>query len=139
MSHLVEMHGGSVEAHSDGRGQGAVFTVRIRLADESQVAVVPERRRRAKRAVPVRLAGVRVLVVEDEADTRDLLAAALGHSGAEVGPAASAGRPWPPWSRRRPDVLVRDIGMPGEDGYALLERVRALAASRSAASCPPSP
>jgi PAS domain S-box-containing protein len=126
VSHLVEMHGGSVEAHSDGRGQGAVFTVRIRLADESEVPVAPESATGEVR-VPVRLAGVRVLV-EDEADTRDLLAAALGHSGAEVDSAASAGEAMAALRRRRPDVLVCDIGMPGEDGYALLERVRALAA-----------
>jgi len=126
VSHLVEMHGGSVEAHSDGRGQGAVFTVRIRLADESEVPVAPESATREVR-VPVRLAGVRVLVVEDEADTRDLLAAALGHSGAEVDPAASAAEALAALRRRRPDVMVCDIGMPGEDGYSLLERVRALA------------
>jgi CheY-like chemotaxis protein/two-component sensor histidine kinase len=127
VSHLVEMHGGNVEAHSDGRGQGAVFTVRIRLADEAAVPVAPEAATREVR-VPVRLAGVRVLVVEDEADTRDLLVAALGHSGAEVDPAASASEAMAALRRHRPDVMVCDIGMPGEDGYALLSRVRALAA-----------
>jgi len=127
VSHLVEMHGGSVEAHSDGRGQGAVFTVRLRLADETADPVAPEAATREVR-VPVRLAGVRVLVVEDEADTRDLLAAALGHSGAEVDPAASAEEAMAALRRHRPDVLICDIGMPGEDGFALLARVRALAA-----------
>jgi CheY-like chemotaxis protein/anti-sigma regulatory factor (Ser/Thr protein kinase) len=127
VSHLVEMHGGSVEAHSDGRGQGAVFTVRLRLADETADPVAPETATREVR-VPVRLAGVRVLVVEDEADTRDLLAAALGHSGAEVDPAASAEEAMAALRRHRPDVLICDIGMPGEDGFALLARVRALAA-----------
>jgi len=127
VSHLVEMHGGSVEAHSDGRGQGAEFTVRLRLADETADPVAPETATREVR-VPVRLAGVRVLVVEDEADTRDLLAAALGHSGAEVDPAASADEAMAALRRHRPDVLICDIGMPGEDGFALLARVRALAA-----------
>jgi CheY-like chemotaxis protein len=119
------MHGGSVEAHSDGRGQGAVFTVRIRLADQAAVPTAPESR---DHRVPARLAGVRVLVVEDEADTRDLLAAALGHSGAEVDTAPSAAEGFAALRRHQPDVLVCDIGMPGEDGYMLLSRVRALAA-----------
>ena len=78
--------------------------------------------------VPIKLAGVRVLVVEDQEDTRDLLAAALGHSGAEVEPAGSAREALSALRRRPPDVLVCDIAMPGEDGYALLARVRALAA-----------
>ncbi len=118
----------SVEAHSDGRGQGAVFTVRVPLADETALAAAPERAERDKKGVPVRLSGVRVLIVEDEEDTRDLLSAALGHSGAEVDPAASAAEALAALRRRRPDVLVCDIGMPGEDGYALLTRVRGLAA-----------
>ncbi len=127
VSHLVEMHGGSVEAHSDGRGQGAVFTIHLRLADESEAPVAPESATREVR-IPVRLAGVRILVVEDEADTRDLLAAALGHSGAEVDAAASADEAMAALRRQRPDVLVCDIGMPGEDGFSLLARVRALSA-----------
>jgi PAS domain S-box-containing protein len=127
VSHLVEMHGGRVEAHSDGRGQGAVFTIRLRLEAPDIVADAPPSAAREAR-VPVRLSGVRVLVVEDEPDTRDLLSAALGHSGALVEPAASAGEALDALRRRPPDVLVCDIGMPGEDGYALLARVRALTA-----------
>jgi len=126
VSHLVEMHGGSVEAHSDGRGQGAVFTIRIPRVDEVALAA-PEGAERDTR-VPVRLSGVRVLVVEDEEDTRDLLSAALGHSGAVVDLAASAEEALAALRRRRPDVVVCDIGMPVEDGYALLTRVRALSA-----------
>jgi signal transduction histidine kinase/CheY-like chemotaxis protein len=126
VSHLVEMHGGSVEAHSDGRGQGAVFTIRIRLADATEAAL-PEAVTREVH-VPVRLGGVLVLVVEDEADTCELLAAALGHSGADVDSAASAAEALAALRRRRPDVLVCDIGMAGEDGYTLLASVRALPA-----------
>jgi len=69
-----------------------------------------------------------VEVVDDEEDTRDLLATALGHEGAEVQAVASATEALRALRERRPDVLVCDIGMPGEDGYVLLERVRALAA-----------
>ena len=127
VSHLVEMHGGSVEAHSDGSGRGAVFTIRLRLEapDALAAAATPASVARVVR-VPARLSGVRVLVVEDEADTRDLLSAALGHSGALVESAASAEEALDALRRRRPDVLVCDIGMPGEDGYALLARVRDL-------------
>jgi PAS domain S-box-containing protein len=125
VSHLVEMHGGSVEAHSDGRGQGAVFTIRIRLAEANTEASAEPSEVREMR-VPMRLSGVRVLVVEDEEDTRDLLSAALAHSGADVDPAASAAEALAALRRHRPDVLVCDIGMPGEDGYELLTRVRAL-------------
>ena len=127
VSHLVEMHGGSVEAHSDGSGQGAVFTIRLHLEGQDALAAAPASVAREAR-VPGRLSGVRVLVVEDEADTRDLLSTALGHSGALVEPAASAGEALDALRRRRPDVLVCDIGMPGEDGYALLARVRDLTA-----------
>jgi PAS domain S-box-containing protein len=127
VSHLVEMHGGSVEAHSDGSGQGAVFTIRLRLEAQDALAAAPASVAREAR-VPGRLSGVRVLVVEDEADTRDLLSAALGHSGALVEAAASAEEALDALRRRRPDVLVCDIGMPGEDGYALLARVRDLTA-----------
>jgi len=104
------------------------------------VAVAPESATREMH-VPVRLAGVRVLVVEDEADTRDLLAAALGHSGAEVDPAASAGEAMAALRRHRPDVLVCDIGMPGEDGYTLLEGACGPWPRKTAASYPrwPSP
>ncbi|HUG52478.1 MAG TPA: ATP-binding protein, partial [Vicinamibacteria bacterium] len=121
--HLVEMHGGTVEAHSPGAGRGAVFTIRLRIhdADPAPPPAVP-----AEPAPPMRLAGLRVLVVEDEADTRDLLAVALGHSGAEVSAVGSAREALESVHRHRPDVLVCDIGMPGEDGYALLSRLRAL-------------
>jgi PAS domain S-box-containing protein len=124
VSHLVEIHGGTVEAHSLGRGAGAEFIVRLRLhTDVAAARPAPP----ADSAPPVRLAGVRVLVVEDEPDTRELLSTALGHSGAQVQPAASAGEAFAALRRQRPDVLVCDIGMPGEDGYSLLSRVRALA------------
>ena len=125
--HLVEMHGGTVEAESLGRGQGAVFTVRLRLytgaVAEGSRAETPQRRRDPGSE---RLRGVRVLVVDDEEDTRDLLATALGHAGAEVETVATAAEALEALRARRPDVLVCDIGMPGVDGYALLAQVRSL-------------
>ena len=79
---------------------------------------------------PPPLAGIRVLVVDDDADTRDLVTAVLGQSGAEVLTAASAEEALDTLARARPDVLVSDLSMPGDDGYALLERVRALGLDR---------
>lgn len=129
VSHFVELHRGTVEAHSGGAGSGAVFTVRLRLMSAEAAAAVAARAPAGPEPrVPIKLAGVRVLVVEDEEDTRDLLSAALGHSGAEVEPAGSAKEALSALRRRPPDVLVCDIAMPEEDGYTLLARVRALAA-----------
>ena len=128
VSHFVELHRGTVEAHSSGPGAGAVFTVRLRLMSAEAAAAAARGPAGPEPRVPIKLAGLRVLVVDDEEDTRDLLVAALGHSGAEVEPAGSAREALSALRRRPPDVLVCDIAMPGEDGYALLARVRALAA-----------
>jgi signal transduction histidine kinase/ActR/RegA family two-component response regulator len=127
--HLVTLHRGSVSAESDGPGRGATFTVRIPLAP---VRTLP--RHGADAAIGIerfaRLAGVRVLVVDDEADARELIAAVLGQSGAEVATAASAAEALDSLTRLQPHVLVSDISMPGDDGYALLRRVRELSLER---------
>jgi PAS domain S-box-containing protein len=130
--HLVELHGGTVEAHSDGEGLGARFTVRLPAR-----AVQPSRDRSAvrggatwSRADATSLAGVRVLVVDDEADARDLVATALGACGAIVEVADSGAEAIATLAGRadgtRFDVLVSDIGMPEMDGYALIRHVRAM-------------
>jgi PAS domain S-box-containing protein len=126
--HLVEMHGGTVEAESLGPGRGASFTVRLRLYTGAVPAGAETSRPVQARhdPGPARLARVGVLVVDDEEDTRDLLATALGHEGAEVQAVASAPEALRALRERRPDVLVCDIGMPDVDGYALLSQVRAL-------------
>jgi PAS domain S-box-containing protein len=128
VSHFVEMHGGTVEAHSGGTGAGAVFTIRLRLMTAEAAAAATGAPAGPDTRVPIKLAGVHVLVVEDEEDTRELLSTALGHSGAQVEAAGSAEEALDALRRHRPDVLVCDIGMPGQDGYELLTRVRALAA-----------
>lgn len=130
--HLVELHGGAIFAESEGPGRGAVFTVRLPIAPLRATSSAPEDPRPGALADPAlppapALAGVRVLVVDDEADTRELMASVLAEGEATVATAASAAEALALLQELRPDVLVSDIGMPGEDGYSLIRRVRALA------------
>jgi PAS domain S-box-containing protein len=132
--HLVELHGGSVRVESLGEGQGATFTVALPVAPVYRSAGVESRVRTAARdTLPARefadrLDGLRVLVVDDEQDTREMLKAGLGQCGAEVTAAGSAAEALEALVAGAPDVLISDIGMPGEDGYELIRKVRALPA-----------
>jgi PAS domain S-box-containing protein len=127
--HLTELHGGMVTAESPGVGQGSTFTVKLPLAPIVRTAEELTRRHPTLHdggAVPnARLDGVRVLLVDDEPDSNEALRVLLDHCGAEVRVAGSAAHAHEILSRWKPDVLVTDIGMPGEDGYALLARIRA--------------
>jgi signal transduction histidine kinase len=125
--HLVTLHRGTVEAESEGPGAGATFRVRLPLAPVRAPAraAVPSG---AERFPP--LAGVRVLLVDDEPDARDLVSAVLAQSGADVVATASAAEALDALARARPHVLVSDLSMPEVDGYALLRRVRALGLDR---------
>ena len=131
---LVEAHGGTVEAHSDGDGLGATFIVRLPCtagADEPQESEVERRRPDGVVARPpgsLPIGGVRVLIVDDEIDTRDLLVAILEREGATVLAACSAAQALGLLSDRGTDVdiLVTDVAMPGDDGYDLIRKVRAL-------------
>ena len=132
---LVELHGGTVHAESAGTGQGATFVVQLPIMAARRQAERPERRHPtagggAPLECPPSLAGLRVLVVDDEADTRVLLRAMLERCGSEVMTAASAAEALELFKESRPDVLVSDIGMPGEDGYALIGSVRKLEEGR---------
>ncbi|CAM3738025.1 PAS domain S-box protein [Corallococcus sp. ZKHCc1 1396] len=132
--HLVEMHGGTVAAASAGDGQGATFTVRLPLSiiQHRDAALPPPLRLPSGPGTepvhPPELNGVRVLVVDDEEDARELLRTLLEDSGALVLTAGSAAEGLQVLQAERPDVLVSDIGMPGTDGYGFIERVRALPA-----------
>jgi PAS domain S-box-containing protein len=134
--HLVELHGGTVRAESRGEGQGATFTVKLPLITVYQNESVAERvHPTAKDTLPAlecpeRLDGLRILVVDDEADTRELLKTALGNCGAEVTIAGSVPEALAAIEEARPQVLISDIGMAGEDGYDLIKRVRALTAAQ---------
>ncbi|MFN0123029.1 MAG: PAS domain S-box protein [Blastocatellia bacterium] len=129
--HLVEMHGGEVRAHSEGAGKGAEFTVLLPASDRAareanaRLAAVQAAAAMAYQKHEKPLAGIRVMLVEDEPDILDMLAVALGSYGAEIVPADSAAAAMTLLSVSEPDVLVSDIGMPDEDGYSLLRRVRA--------------
>ncbi len=125
--HLTEAHGGSVSAESPGEGLGATFTVHLPVREvrtRSKTTQTPEPRGTA-------LAGLRVLLVDDEADTRDVLRVLLEVQGANVTAASSAGEALDLLRRQPTDVLLADIGMPEQDGYALIEAVRALPAPES--------
>ncbi len=132
--HLVELHGGTVEAANRSGGRsGAVFTVRLpRGRVASALAPQPAEDSRPEPERPLwlesapALGGLRVLVVDDEPDSRDMVAAVLELAGAEALVAGTAAEGLAILRRERPDVLLSDLEMPGEDGYALIRRVRAL-------------
>ena len=124
--HLVELHGGTVRAESPGDGLGATFTVSLPAGDSG---VQPEAGAVERPGDDVdrvsSLEGVRVLVVDDDPDTREALRTVLEHCHADVVTAASSAEAIAAMDRSSPDVLLCDIGMPDEDGYALLRKVRA--------------
>ena len=132
---LVELHGGMIRAKSQGEGRGATFTVSLPFVKTEQEPKPAERRPpaaavRLEIECPPALRGLRVLVVDDEADTRDMLRAVLEHCHAEVITAGSASEALEAIAQLRPDVLISDVGMPGDDGYSLIAKVRALPAER---------
>jgi PAS domain S-box-containing protein len=126
--HIVEMHGGNVAATSGGQGQGTIFTVRLPVMEagaENQRVPPVSHEEEGLEAAP-RLDGVRVLVVEDEADARHLLAAVLQKRGARVFMASSGTEALEVLQRERPDVLLSDIALQDMDGYELIRKVRSL-------------
>jgi PAS domain S-box-containing protein len=134
--HLVELHGGTVRAESPGEGQGATFTVELPLTAGRvsavpvdklpQTAAVAEAADVAAADCPPTLKNLKVLVVDDEADARLLLTVVIENCGAQVTVAQSAREALEALARFRPDIIVSDIGMPDEDGYELMRRIRAL-------------
>ena len=126
--HIVELHGGTVQAQSAGQRQGATFTVELATLSETGTvaAAAPHAGDPSERQKLAPLTGVRLLVVEDDADARELLSMILQEAGAEVTTASSANEALATFERQRPDVLVSDIGMPDGDGYSLIRKVRLL-------------
>jgi signal transduction histidine kinase len=132
--HLVELHGGTVAVESQGEGLGAAFTVQlpVRPAVAGTAAPLPGpcESKAGPWDNPALLAGLSVLVVEDEEDTRELLVTALEQCGARVVAVSSAGDALLRMDAALPDVLVSDLAMPDEDGYALIRQVRARGAGQ---------
>ncbi|HYO92107.1 MAG TPA: ATP-binding protein, partial [Pyrinomonadaceae bacterium] len=130
--HLVELHGGTVRAESAGAGHGATFTVTLPLVSDYQREVTEEIEHALRNdntsplECPERLDDLKILAVDDEADTRDLLYTTLTKCGAEVKTAGSVQEALELFKGSRPDVLISDIGMPDEDGYELIRIVREL-------------
>ncbi len=133
--YLVELHGGTVAAESGGEGRGATFTVVLPVAGPARaLSAGPLEDTRpgpdGQPELPVSLAGLRVLLVEDEADARDLLQAVLTRAGAAVTGVPSTGEALLALDRTAFDVLIADIGLPAADGYSLLHAVRQLPPER---------
>jgi PAS domain S-box-containing protein len=136
--HLVELHGGTVRAESPGEALGSTFIVSLPLIEASDTQVQAPKFQGddlvvadAERIAHSRsLDGLRLLVVDDELDFRELVTVMLGHYGAVVKAAASAAEALVHIENWKPDVLVADIGMRSEDGYGLIRKVRALSSER---------
>jgi PAS domain S-box-containing protein len=135
--HLVELHGGTVICDSPGEGAGAVFTVTLPLAPLQQPSSTETEPRAEKptekpagMVVVSALGGLRVLVVDDDRETLESLAAVLSGAGAQARTASSASRALEILGHWLPDVIVSDIGMPEDDGYSLIRKVRALPPER---------
>ncbi|HZS08823.1 MAG TPA: ATP-binding protein [Blastocatellia bacterium] len=137
---MVELHGGTVRAESPGKGLGATFTVELplvqpraagrRQTESPDPPESPDEKSANRRAPAPYLAGLRVMLVDDDRDICEMLTIALTQCGAEVKAFSSAAETLEALGRWQPDVLVADIGMPDEDGYSLIRKVRALAPER---------
>jgi CheY-like chemotaxis protein/anti-sigma regulatory factor (Ser/Thr protein kinase) len=118
---LVRLHGGEVEVDSPGVDQGATFVITFRASEERPVAADRARPRR----MPTHLQGCSIMILEDHADSRELLVEALRNAGADVAAFGAASDAFAALGRVRPAVIVADIGLPDEDGYSFIRRVRA--------------
>jgi PAS domain S-box-containing protein len=118
--HLVELHGGTVTASSEGEDLGTTFTLTLPLTQS------PDRHETAPSTPLVNLNGVRTLIVDDEQDSREFIAFVLEQAGAQISVATSAAEAIAMLSQSQPDVLLSDVGMPDMDGYMLMQQIRAL-------------
>lgn len=127
--HLVEIHGGTVHAESEGEGKGATLTVTLPLLSDHESVLTNDDARKSSgtlRPAPTELRGIHVLLVDDDAGAREMISAALNERHARVTAVASTREAMQVIRRTRPDVLVSDIAMPIEDGYDLIEQVHEL-------------
>jgi signal transduction histidine kinase/ActR/RegA family two-component response regulator len=128
--HLVELHGGTVHAESEGLGQGTSFSATFPLLAVKLEPASSAHRFKVASECSSELNGLRVMVVDDEPDARHIISALIERTGAEVKACQSAREALEIFEQFRPDVLMSDIAMPGEDGYSLINKVRSLPAER---------
>jgi hypothetical protein len=146
--HLIDLHGGSVKADSDGEGMGATFTINLLLQNQTAASSssvqsepnCPEQPQVQQKSdysfsgtstqASNTLSGLQVLLVDDEPDVRELLTTVLEESGAQTIAVESAAEVFKVLEQLQPDILISDIGMPLEDGYTLIRQVRAIEAQR---------
>ena len=127
---LVDLHGGSVSVNSEGEGKGATFTIILPFVGViSQKETEPANEPISFEGLPS-LQGLKVLVVDDEADTRELIREVLKDCGSEVITSCSAAEAIEALELHKPDILISDLGMPDEDGYSLISKIRALPSER---------
>jgi signal transduction histidine kinase/CheY-like chemotaxis protein len=133
---LVDLHGGGVSVHSEGEGKGATFTISLPFvgvisspSEAESTTKAPTEDSISLEGLPS-LRGLKVLVVDDEADTRELIREVLKQCGSEVILSRSVAEALEALEQHKPDILISDLGMPDEDGYALISKIRALPSER---------
>ena len=124
VQHIVNLHGGSVTAESSGEGHGAVFTIMLPIVHVETKSFRNGKKARRPERGKIDLNGIKVLIVEDDLESRELLGTILEHGNGVVRCAASVGEAFAILQEWRPDVVISDIGMPMEDGYKLISRLR---------------
>lgn len=133
VKHLVESHGGRVAVHSEGPGKGTTVVVTLPLAIATAPPAISRAQAAARAAAPPyrgpSLAGVRVVIVDDDPDAVEMTVVIIAGAQAEVRTSFSAAAAFALVRDWRPDVLIADVEMPDEDGYALIRRIRALDAA----------
>src|ERR1700741_468950 len=124
--HLVELHGGTGSAESEGVGEGATFCAKFPLLTDRAQPVTTAHSVETSSSDTRSLDGLRVLLVEDEPEARQIISVVIERAGAEVRSCVSASDAFAKLAEWRPDVILSDIAMPGEDGYSFIRRVRSL-------------
>lgn len=133
---LVDLHGGTVTVQSEGEGKGATFTIMLPFVGviSNPQDAESEQTAQSDEVIPFdglpSLQGLKILVVDDEADTRELIQEVLQECGSEVITSASAEEALVALEQHKPDILISDLGMPEEDGYSLISKIRALPSER---------